>query len=162
MEKTQLRVGIGDCKTSESPNSIITVGLGSCVGVTMYDKSKKIGGLAHVMLPDSTQFSKVTNKFKFANLAIESMLEELLNKGAIKQNIEAKVAGGASMFNFSDKKMIMDIGERNCKAVKSKLEELKIRVISEELRGNKGRSMTFNLEDGTVSIKTVGEGTKVV
>ncbi len=162
MDSEQLRVGIGDCKITKSPNTIITVGLGSCVGIALYDNKKKIGGLAHIMLPDSTQFSNTTNKYKFADLAIRELYNEMLKLGAFKNNIVAKVAGGASMFNFSDKKMVMDIGERNCVAVKKQLNDLNIEIISEELRGNRGRTMILDANDGNVSIKTVGEGTKVI
>ena len=162
MESIQLRVGIGDCKITKSPNSIITVGLGSCVGIALYDNKKKIGGLAHIMLPDSTQFSNTSNKYKFADLAIMELYNEILSLGASKNGLIAKVAGGASMFNFSDKKMVMDIGERNCTAVKKHLKNLDIPIISEELKGNKGRTMILDVNNGEVSIKTVGEGIKVI
>lgn len=158
----EVRVGIADLNTASPPKKLITVGLGSCIGIALYDTSKKIGGLAHIMLPDSTQFSKVNNPMKFADLAIPLLLERMQKEGAIKKNLVAKIAGGASMFNFSDKSMVMDIGNRNSISVKKVLKELLIPILSEETGGNKGRTMIFDTEKGIVQIKTVGMGIKEI
>lgn len=162
MENREIRVGIADLNIAYSPDTLITVGLGSCVGIAIYDANKKIGGLAHIMLPDSTQFNKITNEIKFADLAIPILIKNMIAKGASKRNMKAKIAGGASMFNFSDKSMIMDIGNRNSVAVKRVLKELSIPIISEEIGGKKGRTMIFNTSNGIVSIKTVGVGIKEI
>ncbi|MCY6959534.1 chemotaxis protein CheD [Clostridium brassicae] len=156
MNNDEVRVGIADLNTALPPKKLITVGLGSCIGIALYDKHKKIGGLAHIMLPDSSQFTKVNNPMKFADLAIPLLIEEMEKKGAVKRSIVAKIAGGASMFNFSDKSMIMDIGNRNGNSVKKVLKELSIPLLSESIGGNKGRTMIFNTLDGMVQIKTVG------
>ena len=158
----EIRVGIADLNVTSSPNSLITVGLGSCIGITLYDKIKKNGGLLHIMLPDSTQFSNVTNPFKFADLGVPILLKQILDMGSQKKDIVAKIAGGASMFNFSDKSMIMDIGNRNAIAVKKALEELKIPLLSEDTGGNKGRTVIFHTESGSVQIRTVGLGIKEI
>lgn len=162
MGNNEIRVGIADYNICSFPESLITVGLGSCVGIAIYDKVKKIGGLAHIMLPDSTQFNKITNKIKFADLAIPILVEDLIKKGASRRNLVAKIAGGASMFNFSDKKMVMDIGGRNCKAVKVSLNELSIPIVAEDIGGNKGRTIIFSTENGVLSIRTVGQGIKEI
>ena len=158
----EIRVGIADLNVTSSPNSLITVGLGSCIGITLYDKIKKNGGLLHIMLPDSTQFSNVPNPFKFADLGVPILLKQILDMGSQKRDIVAKIAGGASMFNFSDKSMIMDIGNRNGIAVKKALEELKIPLLGEDTGGNKGRTVIFNTESGSVQIRTVGLGIKEI
>ena len=158
MEK-ELRVGIADCKIGSSPQQIITIGLGSCVGIAIFDYQKKIGGLAHIMLPDSTQFSNISNKYKFANLAIPQLVEGLVALGANKKRLQAKIAGGASMFNFSDKSMVMDIGKRNIEAVKDALGKECIPVIAQNVGGNKGRSIRFDTETGFISVKIIGEKT---
>lgn len=160
MEKREIKVGIADMNTGTSPDKIITVGLGSCIGIALYDKGRTIGGLAHIMLPDSTQFNSVTNPLKFADLAVPLLIEELEKLGASKRNLKAKIAGGASMFNFSDKSMIMDIGNRNGIAVKEALKKYSIPLVSEDIGGNKGRTMIFDTSDGLVQIKTVGLGVK--
>lgn len=86
----------------------------------------------------------------------------MLQKGALQKSITAKIAGGALMFNFSDKKMIMDIGNRNGIAVKEALKKLSIPIIGEDIGGNKGRTMILISDDGSVQIKTVGLGTKEI
>ncbi|MFD3157537.1 chemotaxis protein CheD [Haloimpatiens sp. FM7330] len=162
MKSKDIRIGIADLNIASPPDRLITVGLGSCVGIALYDRINKIGGLAHIMLPDSTQFSKVTNQFKFADLAIPILIQKMESKGAKRRNFKAKIAGGASMFNFSDKSMIMDVGNRNCQSVKKVLAELSIPILGEEIRGNKGRTMIFDTSTGIVEIKTVGFGIKQI
>ena len=138
------------------------MGLGSCIGIALYDRINLIGGLVHIMLPDSTQFSTINNPLKFADLAIPILLKKMESTGANKNNIKAKISGGASMFNFSDKKMIMDIGGRNSIAVRKTLEKLTIPIISEDVGGNKGRTMIFDTSNGAVLIRTVGLGIKEI
>jgi chemotaxis protein CheD len=162
MEIKEIRVGIADLNTVLSPGKLITVGLGSCVGIALYDKANGIGGLAHIMLPDSTQFNNVTNPFKFADLAVPDLVRKMELLGAQRRNLKAKIAGGASMFSFSDKSMIMDIGGRNSAAVKVALEKVSIPLISEDVGGNKGRTMIFDTCNGIVQIKTVGIGIKEI
>jgi len=158
----EIRVGIADLNVTSSPNKLITVGLGSCIGITIYDKLKKNGGLLHIMLPDSTQFSNITNPLKFADLGVPILLKQILDMGSLKRDIVAKIAGGASMFNFSDKSMIMDIGNRNAIAVKKVLEELNIPLLGEDTGGNKGRTVILETENGSVQIRTVGLGIKEI
>ncbi len=162
MNKDEIRVGIADLNIALPPKKLITVGLGSCIGIALYEPIEKIGGLAHIMLPDSTQFSNVSNPMKFADLAIPILIEKMQKQGAIKRYIKAKIAGGASMFNFSDKSMIMDIGNRNNKSVKKILGKYGIPIISEDTGGNKGRTMIFNTEDGIIQIRTVGMGIREI
>ncbi|AYD40729.1 chemotaxis protein CheD [Clostridium fermenticellae] len=156
MNVKEIRVGIADMNTAVSPDKIITVGLGSCIGIALYDRKQSLGGLAHIMLPDSTQFNKITNPLKFADLAVPMLIEKLEKLGAHKGNLKAKIAGGASMFNFSDKSMIMDVGNRNSIAVKNALKKNSIMIIGEDIGGNKGRTMIFSTENGNVHVKTVG------
>jgi len=160
MMSVEIKVGIADLNVTNSPNKLITVGLGSCIGISLYDKINKNGGLLHIMLPDSTQFSNITNPFKFADLGVPVLLKKIEEMGALKKNVVAKIAGGASMFNFSDKNMIMDIGNRNAIAVKKALNDLGIPILAEDTGGNKGRTMIFDTDNGIVQIRTVGLGTK--
>ena len=162
MEVKEYRVGIADLNVAKSPDKIITVGLGSCIGIALYDKINGIGGLLHIMLPDSTQFKNVTNPLKFADLGIPILIDKMKEKGANVRNLKAKISGGASMFNISDKSMIMDIGRRNIESVKKKLNELSIPILAEEVGGNKGRTMILDTSNGVVQIKTVGVGIKEI
>ncbi|MEG0132530.1 MAG: chemotaxis protein CheD [Clostridium sp.] len=162
MDYKEIKVGIADYKTAKAPDRIMTIGLGSCVGIAIIDKKNKIGGLAHIMLPDSLKFNKISNEIKFANLAIPILIKELIDNGAEAKNLRAKIAGGAAMFNFSDSKINMDIGARNSMAVKEILKEQRIPIDAEDIGGNKGRTITFDTENGDLHIKTVGQGIRVV
>ncbi|MGO1468769.1 MAG: chemotaxis protein CheD, partial [Tissierella sp.] len=106
----EIRIGIADYKVSSSPDKLITLGLGSCVGIAIYDSKTKIGGLSHIMLPDSRSFTKEIKVEKFADLAIPTMIKEI-TKGKTSKNLVSKIAGGASMFSFS--KNTNNIGQRN-------------------------------------------------
>ena len=121
MAENEVKVGIADLNLVLDPGSIMTIGLGSCIGIALYDKSLKVAGLAHIMLPDSTQFKTTNNPMKFADLAIPILIEKMEKQGCKKRDLIAKIAGGASMFNFSDKSIISDIGKRNSDAVKKSL-----------------------------------------
>ncbi len=103
-ENKEIRVGIADAAVVYSPDRLITMGLGSCIGIALYDSDKKIGGLVHIMLPDSNQFKNIVNPLKYADLGIEDLFKKMLNLGCRKTSITAKIAGGASMFNFPDRK----------------------------------------------------------
>ena len=162
MGDIEIKVGIADLKITNDPNRLITVGLGSCVGIAVCDKISGIGGLAHIMLPDSTNFSNITNPLKFADLAIPILIDEMKKKGANIRNLKARIAGGASMFNFSDSKMTMDIGNRNSMAVKEILKKNSIPLLGEDVGGNKGRTMILDLSNGSLKIRTVGIGIKEI
>lgn len=155
MQEREIKVGIADLNIISSPGKIQTIGLGSCIGISLYDKSKKVVGLAHIMLPDSTQFTKITNPYKYADLSIPILLEKMCNEhGCMKRNIVAKIAGGASMF----KSIISDIGRRNAESVESHLKKLGIPLIAKDVGGNKGRTMIVDARDGTVILRVVGSG----
>jgi chemotaxis protein CheD len=161
MEVFDIKVGIADLNTSSAPNRLITIGLGSCIGIALYDKRNAVGGLSHIMLPDSTQFKdKKVNPYKFADLAIPILVEKMEQKGAKKGNMVAKIAGGASMFNFQDKSMIMDVGSRNSTMVKKVLNDLKIPIIGEDIGGNKGRTIILDSQTGILYIRVVGSEIK--
>lgn len=158
MENEQIKVGIADLNLVHPPGTIITIGLGSCIGIALYDKTLKVAGLAHIMLPDSTQFKNVTQPLKFADLAVPILLKKMEERGCRKSSLVAKIAGGASMFNFTDKNMVSDIGNRNAISVRDALMKEKIPLLAEDVGGNKGRTMILDSEDGTVTIRIVGQG----
>lgn len=159
MGNNEVKVGIADLNLVLDPGTIMTIGLGSCIGIALYDRILKVAGLSHIMLPDSTQFKNVTNPMKFADSAIPILIEKMQKQGCRKQNIVAKIAGGASMFNFSDKSIISDIGKRNSEAVKKTLKDMGIPIIAEDTGGDKGRTMILEASTGKVTLKIVGKGT---
>lgn len=155
-----IRVGIADLNIAKSPDILVTLGLGSCVGVALYDKVTKIGGLAHVMLPDSTQARSSQNPAKFADTAIPLLIEKMERAGASKSRLVAKIAGGAQMFSFSDKNLQLSIGKRNVEAVKAVLAEQKIPLVAEDTGGSYGRSVELHTDSGKFIVRTVGHGIK--
>lgn len=158
-----ISVGISDLNTAMAPQTIRTSGLGSCVGVVIYDEKNQVGGLAHVMLPDSKLTKQsVTNEYKYADTAIPILIDRLLEQGARKFALKAKLAGGAQMFQFSSNSDIMRIGPRNVIAVKEQLEKLKIPVIAEEVGGNRGRTIEFEPHSAQLKIRTVNQGEKYI
>ena len=157
-----IKVGMADLKSSRHPCNITTLGLGSCVGIALYDRVSKISGLAHIMLPSSSQAKNVTNVAKFADTAIEKLVEDMIKLGANKNTIVAKLAGGAQMFSFENPSEIMRIGERNVLASREKLKELNIPVISADTGGRHGRTIELHSIDGRLLIKTIGYGIKEI
>ncbi len=158
----EVRVGIADMNITHNPGKLVTIGLGSCIGISLYDKRTGVAGLAHIMLPESDGFSNISNPLKFADLAIPLLIERMVTEGASKNNLVAKIAGGASMFNFVDKSVNLDIGERNGKSVIKALEREGIPLASMDIGGNKGRTMIVDAFDGKVSVRIIGLGTKEI
>ncbi|MCL2107889.1 MAG: chemotaxis protein CheD [Oscillospiraceae bacterium] len=157
-----LNVGISDWKVGKGEGMIVTYALGSCVGICLYDKSAKIGGLSHIMLPDSKSVTAgaANNRMKFADTAIPDMLSKMLTMGAVKARITAKIAGGAHMFPTSNEKF--NIGDRNVAAVKSTLASLKIPITAQDCGENYGRTVFFNVVDGVMEVKSTTKGVKVL
>lgn len=157
-----IRVAMADYKIGRAPSVLISYGLGSCIGITLYDPVTKIGGLLHIMLPDSTQARSSENPAKFADTGIEIMLKEILALGASKPRLAAKIAGGSQMFQFANATDIMRVGQRNAVAVKSVLGQYNIRILAEDTGGNYGRTVQFDLQTGCYKIKTIDKGEKEI
>lgn len=157
-----IKVGMADLKICISPNSITTLGLGSCVGIALRDTSSKIGGLAHVMLPDSSKIQNNSSVPKFADTGIQELVNQMVKAGAVQSRIVAKIAGGAQMFSFQNKSDLVAIGERNVEATKKKLKELDIRILAEDTGENYGRTVEFYPETGEFVIKAVGKPPKSI
>ena len=154
---------MAEYKAAKSPATLITLGLGSCVGVVLYDSLTRVGGLAHVMLPDSNLSSKKDyNPGKFADTAIDALIQDMLGLGVDRSNIISKIAGGAQMFQIKSENSIMQIGKRNVEAVKAKLSQLRIKILAEDVEGNYGRTIEFFCETGELTIKTIGHGVRTL
>lgn len=157
-----IRVGMADYKTGRAPSSLISYGLGSCIGIAIYDSVTKIGGLSHIMLPDSKQARSNENPAKFADTALPLMVNEMISMGASRSRLTAKIAGGAQMFKFANATDIMRVGERNAEAVKKVLQGLNIRLIADDTGGNYGRTVELLLDTGLYKIKTIDKGEKIL
>jgi chemotaxis protein CheD len=164
-----VNVGVAEYYVTHNPHTLACFGLGSCVGVALYDNKRQIGGLAHIMLPDSEAMSKRGNPGKYADTAIVAMVEEMERMGSHRHDIRAKVAGGACMFTIPGAKnprnipgpcLGMQIGDRNIEAVIKTLKGLRIPVVAEDMGGSYGRTMRFFISDGTVTISSIKHGAK--
>ncbi|PNR97066.1 chemoreceptor glutamine deamidase/glutamate methylesterase CheD [Petrotoga sp. 9PWA.NaAc.5.4] len=151
-------IGIGEYTVDKNPTVLVTLGLGSCVAVCIRDKEKLIGGMIHVMLPESRNNSN-EKVGKYADSGIKKLVEELLKMGANVKTMEAKIAGGASMFKSSNSSL--DIGNKNVTAIKKILEDYKIKLVSEDTSGSRARSVEYDIASGELKVKKVGGGEKV-
>jgi chemotaxis protein CheD len=157
-----IRVGIADMNIVKEPMTIRTSGLGSCVGIVLYDEKKKIAGMVHIMLPDSSLGkSDRINAAKFADTGIYALMELLKAEGVRPMALKAKIAGGSQMFQFGSSDTIR-IGPRNVEAVKQELQRLSIPITAEDTGGSSGRTIEFNPTLSMLSIRTVNLGTKEI
>lgn len=157
-----IKVGMADLKVCKCPDALTTLGLGSCVGVALYDPVTKVSGLLHCMLPDSTKFRNNSNIAKFADTGIDELIHQMRLLGANENRLVAKIAGGAQMFANKSNNDSLRVGERNSIAVKEKLKSLHIRLLSEDCGQNFGRTVEFYSETGDYVIKAVGKPQKVI
>lgn len=157
-----IKVGMADMNVCTSPDSLITLGLGSCVGIVLYDPIQKTAGLAHIMLPDSKKIINNSNKAKFADTGIDVTIDAMLKIGANRRRLIAKIAGGAQMFAFKSDNDMMRIGERNVIATKAKLKQLGIRLVAEDTGANYGRTIEFFPETGALHIRSHGKEPKII
>ncbi|MDY6931077.1 MAG: chemotaxis protein CheD [Halobacteriota archaeon] len=157
MPKT-IRVGIADLQVTTEPNILMTLGLGSCVGICLWDRTTRVAGLSHIMLPNSSDSRKEVNEMKYADTALDIVLEDMVDLGARKSRIVAKIAGGAHMFSTIDTNNAPKIGDLNVAAVKEKLKELKINIIAEDTGDDYGRTVELHSTNGKVLVKTAMRG----
>jgi chemotaxis protein CheD len=157
-----IKVGMADLKTCKSPDGITTLGLGSCVGIAIRDPITKVGGLAHVMLPDSTSIKQNNNIYKFADTGIVELVRLMELEGAKKSRMVAKIAGGAQMFAFQNKSDLVRVGDRNVESSKATLKKLGIPILAEDTGENYGRTVIFYPETGDFVIRAVGKAERTI
>ncbi len=157
-----IKVGMADLKLCKSPDAITTLGLGSCVGIAIRDPNSKIGGLAHIMLPDSTKIQNNSHIPKFADTGVAELVRIIVQAGGVRSRLVAKIAGGAQMFAFQNKSELVAVGERNVEAVIKILKEMRIPILAQDTGANYGRTVEFYPETGNFIIKAVGRDIKTI
>jgi chemotaxis protein CheD len=155
---SNLVVGISDQKVAYPPDTLTTYALGSCVCICLYDNLRRIGGLAHILLPEAFGDVSGKNVYKFADTAIEELVRGMIKQGCAHLHLTAKIAGGANMFIGDGK----SIGDRNVETVTQELQRLRIRIVAQDTGSNYGRTAIFNTEDGSLTVKTLGRGNKII
>ena len=144
-------IGIAGIKVVKTPDTVRTV-LGSCIGIALYDRAAKVGGLAHVILPNSSEGRG--DPAKFADTAVDLLLEKLIDAGGEKKYITAKIVGGAAMFG---KQEAGGLGQRNAEAVQERLKHHAIRLTACVIGGTKGRKIRLDAQNGEVEVIRIGE-----
>lgn len=153
--KSMVYVGMGDYKVACGETKLITKDLGSCVGVAIRDPKTNVGGLLHVMLPEYAP-NGAGETAKFADTGIDEMVRILVRAGAQQRRLVAKIAGGAHMIMHPIIMECNDISAQNVKAVKRKLDELRIPLLAEEVGEHYPRTVVFNTSSGVLRIVTSG------
>jgi len=157
-----INVGLAEVKTAKKPHILTTTSLGSCVALMLYDELMGIGSMVHIMLPDINLAKAKENRAKFANTVVEIIMKEMIDLGAVRRRVKAKIVGGANMFPSIGRDNPIPIGARNIAAVKEELRKRKIRLIAQDTGGDYGRSVEFFLETGIVRIRSALYGNKEI
>jgi chemotaxis protein CheD len=134
-------------------STLLKTTLGSCVAIVLHDSRRRIGGLAHIMLPERLREDQTVGKY--AETAIPHLLSQLLAGGCSHKNLRAMLTGGANMFRYSGDKKITTIGERNVEAAKRILGDLEIPITYEDTGGEQGRTVLFDSHSGEIQIRTL-------
>jgi chemotaxis protein CheD len=151
-----LSVGLAEMKFSRTPGDLIIAhGLGSCVGVALYDKLSRLGGMVHVVLPDSTIQHDNTMPERFADSAIPLLIQKFKMLGGNVSMSFVKICGGSNMFakaNISS----LNIGQRNVEAVIATLQKEGLRPLAQDVGGTNGRTFTLEIGTGRVLSRMIG------
>ncbi|MCR4721103.1 MAG: chemotaxis protein CheD [Lachnospiraceae bacterium] len=157
-----IKVGMADMNTCTGDDAITTLGLGSCIGVVLYDPVKKVCGMVHVMLPDSSIIRNNDNAAKFADTGINKLIEMVCRLGTTKQSLLAKMAGGAQMFAFNTDNDMLRVGQRNAEACRTILKNNNIKLVSEDCGDRFGRTIEFYPATCELHVKAIGKPLRVI
>lgn len=159
----RIAVDIAMARVARPPDLLYSLGLGSCVGVAIYDPAVRIGGLIHVLLPTVQGFETGGHvRTKFADSGIRDLVDEMQRYGAVRSRMRAKIAGGAMMFGVRSAQQGDSIGSRNVESCRVTLRQLGIELVAQDTGGTKGRTITFNLETGKLTIKMIDQAERVI
>ncbi len=154
---TDIRVSIADFAVARAGTRLVTIGLGSCVAIVLYARQYGAGGLAHIMLPHAALSQHTESPGKFASTAVPHMLLQLRALGAV-DGFEARLVGGSSMFTQLLPNGSVPLGTRNVLAARSACAAAGIPIVAEDTGGGHGRSVFFDLDDGSITVRSVAAG----
>ncbi|NLJ24839.1 MAG: chemotaxis protein CheD [Firmicutes bacterium] len=152
----EIFVNMGQIEVARADGVLVTVGLGSCVGVAIYDRERMVGGMAHVFLAASKDGKGITQPGKFADTAIPALVEAVMQAGGRRSAFQAKIAGGANLFPKLQAASL-NVGRQNVMAVKEHLQLNNVPLRGEDVEGNSGRKMTLYVKDGIVVVQSIGD-----
>ena len=156
MTPRQTFVKVAQHATGAAGETLVTLGLGSCVAILLHDRAARVGGLAHVLLPEPALARDRSNPSKFAATAVPLMIEELKAMGARAGRLEARLVGGASMFTSLMVPGSLNMGERNVRAAREALAKAGVPILGEAVGGDHGRSVRFAVGEGKTVVSSVG------
>ena len=159
---TDIRVKVADYGVGCAGQTLTTIGLGSCVAIVLYDPAARVGGLAHVLLPNESMARDRGNPAKFPGPAVALLLQEMTRLGADVRRVQAKLVGGASMFGNLLPSGGINVGERNVVAAREVLASRGIPLLAEDTGSDHGRTVVFHLDDGRVEVRSLKKGNRVV
>lgn len=148
-------IGIAEQHLAQAPDKLATLGLGSCVGLVLYDPVSRVGGMVHIMLPSAPANAPVGNKSKYADTAVVELIRTVVMAGAMRARLVAKLAGGAHMFSTILNADMMNVGERNVEACIKALQAHTIRIAAADTGGTCGRSIEFCCQSGMLQVRTI-------
>ena len=147
-------VKVAQAAVRQGDGKLVTIGLGSCVAILLYDRVARVGGMAHILLPDTSSARDASNPAKFATTAVAHLTSEMNQLGADLKRIQARLVGGASMFPGSTVTATLNMGERNIAAARATLLASRIPILGEDVGAAHGRSVRFSVIDGTVVVSS--------
>ena len=151
-------VRMGELAISDTPGEVlVSLGLGSCIGLAVVDKRAGVAGLAHIVLPEASGRPKAESLNKFADHAVPALVDGMVERGASRVFMQAALVGGASMFAGAG----LEVGARNADAVRELVASRRVPVVAEAIDGSKGRTVKVDVANGTVSVREAG-GTEEV
>jgi chemotaxis protein CheD len=156
----ELVVRVADLKSGRENDTLVTVGLGSCVAIILHDPDARVGGMAHILLPSPALSRLDSNPAKFPQTAIPRLIELMVAEGAKPQRLSARLVGGASMFASLASPGTIQMGERNLVAARQVLNTHGVPLVGEAVGGDYGRTVRLRVRDGRVDVSTVAHGTQ--
>jgi chemotaxis protein CheD len=150
-----INIGLGERVVSRNPlDVLVAYGLGSCLGICMFDPVKRVSGLLHAVLPQRTNGADPTSA-KYVDSGIEGLLNEMLQAGADKRRIVLRMAGGANMLIASGLSNTFDIGTRNINSAHNTFQRLGMPLKTEDVGGNLGRTVRVYIADGRMTVRVL-------
>lgn len=149
---------VADLRSGLENDTLVTVGLGSCVAIMLHDAQAKVGGMAHILLPSPALSRVDTNPAKFPQTAIPRLIQLMVSEGAEPGRITARLAGGASMFASLAPPGTIQMGERNLVAARQVLNTHGVPLVGEAVGGDFGRTVRLRVRDGHIEVSTVAHG----
>ena len=153
-------VGVAQWAVDQGDAVLVTLGLGSCVAVVLYDAEAKVGALLHLLLPSQQMSRDHSNPGRFPEMALPLALAEMEAAGARRDRLAAWLVGGASMFGAASAAIAM--GERNVAAARQALADAHVPLVAEDVLERHGRSVYFHLEDGRIEVRSVAHGSRTL